>query len=368
MKLETVFGNDNSIVSGARVSYLGESKGGQQDKRLLFYLYKNKHASPFEQAEIHFQSDRNELDWVELLSDSRYQFRVLDNGKSLKCAIDINNAIKMVLHSRNPLIKVFLGSMMKQYFPWVFMAMEEYSQFSLDNQIEFENGECVPDSDIDLNKKIQVLDKGYIQLIDFYGSDRYVSDLEGWRTGMKKQAFYLLKNDLLNAYHLPVVKFLVYAPVVTYWQWVRHRKASYNFQSGRYTPFQENDFYSPIQWRLQASDNKQMSDGVLSDNRMIERLNTQLSTIYETGFHNYDEAINGRKYHIAREQARLFLPGWSLYYKSIIKMDMVGLINFLRLRMHEHAQEEIRVYADAVAELVEPLYPKTIKYIRKEVE
>ena len=119
-----------------------------------------------------------------------------------------------------------------------------------------------------------------------------------------------------------------------------------NAQSGRYTPFQENDFYVPNPWRKQSTDNKQASEGML-ETEESDGLTQKLLAHYDEGFRLYSEAL---KKGVSKEMARLFLPGFSVYYTWVTKIDAHNLMHFLRLRMASDAQYEIRVYAAAIYE------------------
>jgi thymidylate synthase (FAD) len=154
-------------------------------------------------------------------------------------------------------------------------------------------------------------------------------------------------------------KFRIHAPVVTYWQWIRHRTFHYqsvNSQSGRYTPFEENDFYVPDVWRKQAKSNKQASEGAVEPDinaALIEKLKDH----YEQGYKLYEEALEAG---VSKEMARLFLPGFAVYYTWVVKVDALNLMNFLRLRMPSDAQYEIRAYAEAMYEhFFKPALPWT---------
>lgn len=140
---------------------------------------------------------------------------------------------------------------------------------------------------------------------------------------------------------------------------MRHRTfhfQSANAQSGRYTPFDENDFYVPDVWRRQSASNKQASDGVI-DADVDAALTEKLTAYYDQGYALYEEALQAG---VAKEMARLFLPGFSVYYTWVVKTDAHNLMNFLRLRMASDAQYEIRVYADAIYEhFFKPALPWT---------
>jgi thymidylate synthase (FAD) len=215
-----------------------------------------------------------------------------------------------------------------------------------------------------LGKRVTVLDKGWLELQDVMGDDlaivnaarvSFLGESKGAKQD-KKLLFYLLRHRHTSPFEQVEFKFRVRAPLVTWWQWVRHRTWSMNAQSGRYTAFDENDFYVPQVWRQQADDNKQASDGVI-DSAADARLQAELLAHYERSYQLYSQALQAG---VAREQARLFLPGFSVYYTWICKVDAHNLMYFLSLRMAPDAQEEIRVYAQAIYnEFFKPALPWT---------
>ncbi len=182
----------------------------------------------------------------------------------------------------------------------------------------------------------------------------------------KKLLFYLLRHRHTSPFEQVEFKFRVRAPVVVWWQWVRHRTWHYNFQSGRYLPFEEDDFYIPHEWRLQSADNKQGSAGTLGA-EASRQLTAQLRALKEETFRLYQDALAQG---VAKEQARLFLPAWSSYYIAVCKVDAWNLMHFLRLRTAPDAQWEIRQYALAVYDIFRQMMPWTAEafecYIRPE--
>jgi thymidylate synthase (FAD) len=228
-----------------------------------------------------------------------------------------------------------------------------------------------------IGQRVNVLDKGWIELIDLMphpDSDisgdlaivnaarvSFLGESKGAERD-KKLLFYLMQHRHTSPFEMVEFKFRCRAPLVTWWQWVRHRTWNYNAQSGRYTPFEENDFYVPDVWRRQAKDNKQASEGEV-DTIDNETLTKQLIDHYDASFALYDDAI---KKGVSREQARLFLPGFSVYYTWVMKTDAHNLLNFLRLRMASDAQHEIRVYAEAIYEtFFKPTLPWTAEAFEK---
>ena len=204
-----------------------------------------------------------------------------------------------------------------------------------------------------LGRRVPVLDKGWIELQDMMGDDRaivnaarvsFLGESKGDERD-KKLLFYLLRHRHTSPFEQVEFKFRVRAPLVTWWQWVRHRTWSMNAQSGRYTPFEEGDFYLPDAWRLQAADNKQASEGELSGPKADE-LTEKLEAHFRQGFALYKEALEAG---VAREMARLFYRG-SRCITWVVKVDAHNLMHFLRLRMAPDAQYEIRAYAWAIYE------------------
>lgn len=203
-------------------------------------------------------------------------------------------------------------------------------------------------------KRVAVLDKGWIELQDMMGDDlaivnaarvSFLGESKGPEQD-KKLLFYLLRHRHTSPFEQVEFKFRVRAPLIVWWQWVRHRTWHVNAQSGRYTPFREDDFYVPTEWRKQAKDNKQGSEGTI-DPAADERLMAELVAIYKKGYALYEQALEAG---VAKEQARLFLPGFSVYYTWVVKVDAHNLMHFLSLRMAEDAQWEIREYAEAIHE------------------
>ena len=215
-----------------------------------------------------------------------------------------------------------------------------------------------------IGRRIDVLDKGWIELQDLMGDDlaivnaarvSFLSENRGTDKD-KKLLFYLMQHHHTSPFEQVEFKFRVRAPVVTWWQWVRHRTWSFNAQSGRYTAFEEGDFYVPRAWRKQAPSNKQASLGELSAEDG-QPLYDALAEHYERGYQLYRQALEAG---VARELARVFLPGFAVYYTWVAKCDAHNLMHFLRLRMAEDAQYEIRAYARAIYEgFFKPALPWT---------
>ena len=223
-----------------------------------------------------------------------------------------------------------------------------------------------------IGKRVEVLDQGWIELQDVMGDDlaivnaarvSFLGESKGTEAD-KKLLFYLLRHRHTSPFEQVEFKFRVRAPLLVWWQWVRHRTWHVNAQSGRYTPFEEHDFYQPLAWRRQSESNKQGSEGEI-DARDAARLAARLAEHYERSFDLYQQALDAG---VAKEQARLFLPGFGAYYTWICKVDAHNLMHFLALRMAPDAQAEIRAYAQAIYQhFFEPSLPWTAEAFRRYV-
>lgn len=228
-----------------------------------------------------------------------------------------------------------------------------------------------------IGKRIAVLDKGWVELLDIMphpatGISPELAIVNAARTsfngeskGAEKDAKllrYLLDNRHTGPFEQAQMKFRIHAPVVTWWQLVRHRTLSLNLQSGRYTEFDEDDFYmpEPSEWRRQSASNKQGSSGFM-DEPTGDMLSIELQVLKEKAYALYKEAIG---LGVAREQARLFLLAWASYYTGIVSVDVHNLMHFLNLRRAPDAQYEIRVYAEAIYQhFFKPLMPITAEWM-----
>jgi thymidylate synthase (FAD) len=217
-----------------------------------------------------------------------------------------------------------------------------------------------------MSEAIQVLDHGLVRLIDSMGSDlsivrnARVSYNAEWRSGEdagkdEKLIHYLIKNRHTSPFESVNFTFEVKAPIFTFRQWHRHRTWSYNEVSARYSELPEV-FYVPIPADItaQSKDNKQMR--TLEQHPMAEEFAERIRKSCEESFKEYHYLIeNG----CPRELARSVLP-LGTYSHMFATVDLHNLIHFLGLRLHSHAQKEIRVYAEAMLQLIEPIVPVTV--------
>lgn len=214
---------------------------------------------------------------------------------------------------------------------------------------------------------ILVLNKGYVRLIDKMGSDlsivraARVSYAADWRTGEdgdkdEKLIGYLMRNNHTSPFESVTFTFEVKAPLFVFRQWHRHRTWSYNEISARYTELEE-DYYVPDPAAIgqQSKNNKQCRDIV--DGNEQEKVSATIELACERAFRDYERLLGAE---CPRELARLVLPLAS-YSRMFATVDLHNLFHFLRLRLHPHAQWEIRQYAWAILTLIKEVCPVAVK-------
>ncbi len=213
-----------------------------------------------------------------------------------------------------------------------------------------------------LDKEIKVLDKGFVRLVDYLGSDdrivqaARVSYGAGTKTVREDAGLidYLMAHAHTSPLEHVVLELHCKMPIFVARQWVRHRMARINEISGRYSVMND-EFYvpEPDQVQFQSTDNKQgrSTEEVPAELRqkVIELLKKDQGNIYAS----YEELLHDN---IARELARINLP-LSLYTEWYWQMDLHNLFHFLRLRLDAHAQWEIRKYGEAIAGLAQAVAP-----------
>lgn len=212
-----------------------------------------------------------------------------------------------------------------------------------------------------MSEKIQVLDKGFIELVNHMGDDNTVVSAArvshlGESKGKEKDEVlikYLLENHHTSPFEHVIFQFMVKCPLFVRSQWMRHRTWSYNEVSRRYTS-ETIEFFVPAVLRAQSKEDTQSSIGAIDKNESTINIIKQFN---EISFSTYDLLLETG---VCREQARMVLPQ-NLYTKFYATVDLHNLFHFLELRNTEHAQEEIRVYAQAIEELIEPIVPISFK-------
>jgi thymidylate synthase (FAD) len=211
-------------------------------------------------------------------------------------------------------------------------------------------------------KKFPVLDDGFVALVDCMGDDgsvvqaARVSYGEGTRrvSDDRQLIRYLLRHAHTTPFEMAELKFVVRVPMDCWRQWIRHRTASINEYSTRYSlAIDSMQSTHDDEWRSQATSNRQGSDGLLP--KAAGHRLTQSETEFQSLARRvYEERLEAG---IAREQARKDLP-LSTYTEAYWKIDLHNLLHFLALRMDSHAQLEIRRYSETIGrEIVQPLFP-----------
>jgi thymidylate synthase (FAD) len=150
------------------------------------------------------------------------------------------------------------------------------------------------------------------------------------------------------------IKLHVKLPIFVARQWIRHRTASVNENSARYSVL-DREFYlpRPEDLAVQSANNKQGRGEVLSVEAAAEVLQL-LRRDAEGAYDTYERLLDD--HHLARELARMNLPvNW--YTQWYWKVDLHNLLHFLSLRIDPHAQYEIRVYGEAIARAVKAWVP-----------
>jgi len=211
----------------------------------------------------------------------------------------------------------------------------------------------------------KVLDHGFVRVIDYMGNDTSIVQAArvSYGEGTKKSRddksliFYLMRHWHSTPFEMCEIKLHVKLPVFVARQWIRHRTANVNEYSARYSIL-DNEFYIPKSENLasQSSSNNQGRGDVLEGeeaNKVIQILKSDSLRSYKS----YEKMLSKEnKKGLARELARMNLPT-NIYTQWYWKTDLHNLFNFIRLRNDLHAQYEIRVYAEKIAELVKKWVP-----------
>jgi thymidylate synthase (FAD) len=201
-----------------------------------------------------------------------------------------------------------------------------------------------------------VLDDGFVRVGDYMGDDGSVVQAArvSYGAGTKRVhedrglIRYLLRHAHTTPFEMCEIKLHVRVPMDAWRQWIRHRMANVNEYSTRYSvAIDRAQRTPPGKWRLQSGDNRQGSAGFLPAEQGAG-LSASEATLQDLARRTYDERLAAG---VAREQARKELP-LSTYTEAYWKADLHNLLHFLRLRMDDHAQEEIRVYASVIGEQI----------------
>lgn len=207
-----------------------------------------------------------------------------------------------------------------------------------------------------LVQHFHVLDSGFVRVVDYMGDDSAVVQAARVSYGLGTKRVhndralirYLMRHLHTTPFEMCEIKLHVRAPMDTWRQWIRHRTASVNEYSTRYSvAIDAAQRTTPNEWRQQSGENRQGSAGVLSQEEG-GRLSSQEEALQDRARAVYEERL---AVGVAREQARKDLP-LSTYTEAYWKIDLHNLLHFLQLRMHATAQSEIRAYARTIGEQI----------------
>jgi|TARA_R110000744_G_scaffold284208_2_gene395549 thymidylate synthase (FAD) len=223
--------------------------------------------------------------------------------------------------------------------------------------------------------KIDVLDKGYIEVVDKLGDDLTPVNAARVSFGTKSDTFeekdrklskFLIKHKHFSPFRHQHVMMIIKAPEFVMRQWYKHvvgiettstsvtKDHAWNEISGRYIPVQE--YYYPEVWRRQSEDNKQASEGEL-DNLQQKRMTQIYNTYMKQVQMAYETMVNSG---VAKEQARIVLP-LSQYTLVYWTASFQSIMNFIELRDEPTAQWEIQEYAKVLKEIMFNQFPETTK-------
>lgn len=231
----------------------------------------------------------------------------------------------------------------------------------------------VPALEAILGEPFPVLDHGFVRVVDYMGDDQAIVDAarvsygRGTRTVRENQGLinYLMRHRHTTPFEMCEIKFHVKLPIFVARQWIRHRTASVNEYSARYSIL-DKEFYIPAPENVaeQSKTNRQGRDAAI-EREIAQRLIGLLRKESEIAYDNYEFYLNDNgsgkprdEAHpqLARELARMSLT-LNFYTQWYWKVDLHNLLHFLSLRADPHAQYEIRAYADVMLGIVQMWVP-----------
>lgn len=219
----------------------------------------------------------------------------------------------------------------------------------------------VAEADRLLGLRRPVLEHGFVALMDYMGDDAAIVQAARVSYGKGTKSVrddrglirYLLRHRHTTPFEMVEFKFHARMPIYVARQWIRHRSASVNEYSARYSVVpDEFDLPGPDRVRAQSTRNRQGRGDALPE-AAVERFRGELGRIQKEAYAAYQAALEAG---VARETARLVLP-LSAYTQWYWKIDLWNLFHFLSLRLDPHAQEEIRLFAAEMASLARTVVP-----------
>lgn len=221
-----------------------------------------------------------------------------------------------------------------------------------------------------MSKQVSVLDHGYIQLVESWGSDERIVEaarmstgkgFQGWGTteqpGDEKLLRYLYTHRHMTPFEMAGMTLEIQAPIFVFREWHRHRTQSYNELSARYTPMPDVNYVPSVErLLLSAGNNKQASStGKQLSQTMAKWFRDTLDMAYGESQRVYQAALDEG---VPKELARLIVPV-GRYSRMRASANLRNWLQFLTLRMDAAAQFEIRQYANVVGDFVQQLFPRT---------
>lgn len=246
---------------------------------------------------------------------------------------------------------------------------DELSEVTIDKMREEFQSATVrvasPDLEKVLYKPIPVLDHGFVRAIDYMGTDSSIVQAArvSYGAGTKKiqedrgLINYLMRRRHTTPFEMCEIKFHIKMPIFVARQWVRHRMASINEYSARYSVL-NGEFYIPeiSQLAKQSETNKQSKSEEELDRDHSSKILKILEQTCCEAYEKYSHMLNDLS--LARELARTVLP-ISVYTEMYWKINLHNLIHFLELRADSHAQYEIRCYAETILDILKKWVPLT---------
>jgi len=232
----------------------------------------------------------------------------------------------------------------------------------------------VPALEESLYKPFKVLDHGFIRIVDYMGNDNAVVQAArvSYGTGTKQVREdrglirYLMRHRHTTPFEMCEIKLHVKLPIFVARQWVRHRTANINEYSARYS-YLDKEFYVPQPEHLatQSSTNRQGRGAVLEGQEaaqvlQILREDASRSHDHYVEMMNEDESgitLRDGQHGLARELARMNLT-LNFYTQWYWKVNLHNFMHFLSLRADQHAQYEIRTYAETMLKILEKWVPQ----------
>jgi len=213
-----------------------------------------------------------------------------------------------------------------------------------------------------IRNPIPVLDHGFVYLVDYMGNDLCVEEAARVSYGPESKKVssstgllrYLVRHRHTSPLEMVELKFHLKMPMFVARQWIRHRTASLNEISGRYSVL-PSEFYIPDADDMQQQSNaNNQGRGEMLPEESCQFILDSMSDHAENAYQQYLSSIED--HNLAKEIARSYLP-LNIYTEFYWKIDMHNLLHFLKLRLDSHAQLEIRRYAEAIQRIVRDGWP-----------